>query len=160
MKSMVIYATKYGCTEKAAKILQSKLEGETLLVNIMKEKVPPLDSHDTVILGGSIYMGKIQKELTNYITGNLPVLLKKRTGLFLCAGSPNVEERAKELAAVFPSELYAHSISKEVFGYEFNFEKLNFLDKIIMKAVKGDKGNPSDLSEEKISSFAKAISLK
>ncbi len=160
MKSMVIYATKYGCTEKAAKILQSKLEGETLIVNIMKEKVPPLDSYDIVILGGSIYMGKIQKELTNYITGNLPVLLKKRTGLFLCAGSPKVEERAKELAAVFPSELYAHSIGKEVFGYEFNFEKLNFLDKIIMKAVKGDKSNPSDLSEEKIGSFAKAMALK
>lgn len=160
MKSIIIYSTKYGSVEKAAKTLKSKMSGEVLLVNVIKETVPSLDEYDNVILGGSIYMGKTQKELTNYISKNLPLLMNKRIGLFICAGLPDPQARAKELASAFPPELYDHAVCKEILGHEINYEKINFFDKMVMKAVKGDKNSSSQFYEDKIDNFAKAIASK
>lgn len=38
MKGIIVYATKYGSVEKAAKILKSFLPENTVLVNIKSEK--------------------------------------------------------------------------------------------------------------------------
>lgn len=156
MKSIIIYATKYGCTEKVSNLLKSKMGGEVLLVNVIQEKVPDIGEYDTIILGGSIYIGKIHKKLTGYIKSNLELLLKKRIGLFIC-GSEEPEACEKELISAFPSELQNHAISKEVFGYEIYVEKLNFIEKKMMKAIKGVCESISELSEEKIESFAKKM---
>lgn len=43
MRSLIVYATKYGSVEKAADMLKSKMNGEVELVNITKERVPSLD---------------------------------------------------------------------------------------------------------------------
>lgn len=158
MKSIIIYSTKHGSVEHAANILKSKMNGDVLLVNVMKETVPPVDAYDNVILAGSIYMGRIQKELTNYVTANLPVLLQKRVGLFICAASPEPAARMKELETSFPGELCAKAVCKDVFGYDLNYDKLNFFEKLIMRMVTGSKESSSHLEHEKIASFAKAIS--
>ena len=90
-------------------------------------------------------MGRIQKQLTDYVSKNISALLNKRMGLFVCAGSPDAAARIKELESSFPSELYGKAVCKKVFGYEINYEKLGFLEKTIMKAVKGDKESVSDI---------------
>ena len=71
MKSIIIYSTKYGSTEKASELLKENMKGEVDLVNIMKETVPDIKGYDNVIFGGSVYIGKIQKKLTNYINENI-----------------------------------------------------------------------------------------
>jgi len=157
MKSIIIYATKYGSVEKAAKMLKSKMNSNVTSVNIMKEAVPNLDHYDIVILGGSIYVGKIQKKLTDYIAKHLPLLLNKKVGLFICAAQSE-PVRTQELESAFSSELYNHATAKEAFGYEYRFEKLNFLDKLMVRVIAGVKTSQSDLCEEKIENFAKAIS--
>ncbi len=158
MRTLIIYATKYGCTEKAAAILKSKMHGEVLLVNIAKEKAPDLEGYDNIILGGSIYKGKIQKALTQYIKAKLPLLLHKRVGLFICAGEPE-PVRTRELECAFPKELYNHARVKEVFGYEICYEKLNIFDKFIMRTIKDITKSSADLSQEKIEKFAETICL-
>jgi len=160
MKTLIIYTTKYGCVQKVANILKSKLNGKVDSFNIIKENAPPLDEYDNIILGGSIYFGKIQKELTSFITENLSLLLKKRIGLFICAGAPDPQTRCKELESVFPSDLYNHALSKEIFGYSIDYQKLNFIDKLITKAVRGDKSNVSEIYEDRINNFAKVITAK
>lgn len=156
MKTLIIYATKYGCTEKAANILREKMNGEILLINIAKDKVPNLDDYDNIILGGSIYVGKIQKTLTSYINSNLPYLLHKRVGLFICAAQPE-PVRTKELEEAFPVELYNHAVAKDAFGYEYRFDKLKFLDKLIVRKIAGVTDSVYELSEQKIENFAKAV---
>jgi len=158
MKTLILYTTKYGCAEKAAAILKTKLAGEVSMANIKKERIPELEQYDAIVLGGSIYMGNIQKEMKEYAAANLSTLLKKKVGLFICAGSPDLNAREKELEASFPSELFNHAAGKEVLGGEITYEKLSFLERTIMKAVKGDKNSTSDLSQEKIEELAKAIS--
>lgn len=43
------------------------LQSDVKLVNLMKEKAPALEGYDRVIIGGSIYYGRIQKELPSIL---------------------------------------------------------------------------------------------
>ena len=137
MKSIIIYSTRYGSTTKVAERIQNELDGDCMLVNIMTESVPPLDAFDMVILGGSIYIGKVQKELTAFVGKNLNLLLSKKIGLFLCAGATKQEERDRELKVAFSPELLTHAAAKDVLGYAFTFERMRFFDRLIMKKIKG-----------------------
>lgn len=160
MKSIIVYATRYGSAAKAAELIKKELGGDCTLVNIMTEKAPPLDTFDTVILGGSIYIGKVQKELTSFVNMNLTQLLSKNIGLFLCAGAPKQEDRDKELRGAFPPELFAHAAAKDVLGYAFAFEKMRFFDRLIMKKIKGDAVSTSEYFDKRISLFARALAEK
>jgi menaquinone-dependent protoporphyrinogen oxidase len=160
MKSIIIYATRYGSAAQAAGRIQKELSGNCTLVNIMTDNVPSLETFDTVILGGSIYIGKVQKELTTFAGANLKQLLSKKVGLYLCAGAQKQEERDKELQGAFPLELLAHAVTKDVLGYAFAFEKMRFFDRLIMKKIKGDAVSTAEYFDERISQFAKALTAK
>lgn len=157
MKSLIIYATRYGSAAEVARRIQKEIGDDCTAVNITSENVPPLDTFDIVILGGSIYIGKAQKELTSFAAANLKQLLSKKVGLYLCAGAQKQEECDKELLGAFQSELYAHAMTKAVLGYAFSFEKMRFFDRLIMKKIKGDAVSTAEYFEERISQFAKTL---
>lgn len=158
MKGIIIYSTKYGSTEKAVKMLLSKLPAGFAAADLSKGKVPELSQYDTVILGGPIYAGKTLKEVSNFMEQNIEVLKKKRLGLFLCAGEENLEKRKEMLAAVFPGELHDRAAAKEVLGGELYWDKLDFMTKLILRLFIGVKEGYKRLSEANINSFAKAVS--
>jgi menaquinone-dependent protoporphyrinogen oxidase len=157
MKGIIIYATKYGCTEKAVKLLQSKISEEIKIVNVEKEKAPDLSLYDTVILGGPIYVGKMHSVLSNYMQQNREVLKRKRLALFICAGEEDPAIMEKQLASAFPKELYKHAIIREVFGGELHLDKMSFITKLILRVVKGIKEDYSRLSEAKIDILARRV---
>lgn len=157
MKGIIIYATKHGCTEKAAKLLQSKLPAGTKTVNLEKGEAPDLSLYDTVILGGSIYAGKIQKSLSAYMQKNCEALQKRRLGLFLCAGEEDPAGIQKLLASSFPEELRKKAVMLDSFGGDLYWDKLDFMTKMILRIVVGVKEGYSRLSEAKIEKMAKAI---
>lgn len=159
MKGIIIYATRYGCTEKAVKLLQRKIPGGTESVNIGKEKAPDLSLYDTVILGGPIYVGKTLKVLTDFMQQNLEALKKKKLALFLCAGEQDPQKKEALLTGAFPEELYKIAFMREIFGGELNWEKLDFMTKFMLRLVKGIKEGYSRLSEEKIIKFAADVEL-
>jgi menaquinone-dependent protoporphyrinogen oxidase len=156
MKTIIIYATKHGSVENAVNLLKGKLEGEVKLVNIMNQEAPTLAEYENVILGGSIYVGKIQKRFSKYIEKHLSELLTKRVGLFICAAQQE-DIREKELIDSYPEELFQHALCKEIFGYEIHYEDMNFIEKRVVSSIMGHKSDYSELSESKIDSFAKAI---
>jgi menaquinone-dependent protoporphyrinogen oxidase len=156
MKTIIIYTSKYGCTEKAAYLLKNQLGEETEVVNLMLAKEPTLERYDTVILGGSIYYGKIQKQMTAFASKYINELDKKRVGLFICAGAKG-EEATQELKSSFPEKLYNQSITKEVFGDEIYEEKMTVLDRLVLRVVKGKNKSVNGLSKEAIERFALAV---
>lgn len=157
MKTILIYATKYGCAAETAQRIKAELDREIEFVNIMTDNVPSLDHYDTVILGGSIYMGRVQKKLSAYMNGQMEHLLNKKIGLFLCAGEPDEAARSRELQNAFPEALYRHAAAKDVLGYAFNFEKMHFLDKLIMRKIKGNSISTVEFFDDRISQFARAL---
>ena len=158
MKTLIIYATKYGCTKKAVDLLKSKLHRNVLAINIMHDKIAEMKEFDTVILGGPIYKGRIQKQLFNYMPKHLEELKTKRLGLFICAGEQDSETIEKQIIESFPEALLNHAVAKESFGGELHIEKISFAEKHSIRIIKGIKKGYERLSEDKIATFAARVS--
>jgi menaquinone-dependent protoporphyrinogen oxidase len=156
MKTLIIFATKYGSVEKCANILKEKLDSDAEVVNIKTDPVPDLSGFDTVIIGGSMYIGKIQKAIRNFCEEYLETLLTKRVGLFICAGEPQ-DKANEELKNAFPVKLYEHANAREIFGHELHYEKLSWIDKLAIRLAKGAKESYSNLSYDNIEKFAHTI---
>ncbi|ARI75737.1 flavodoxin domain-containing protein [Halobacillus mangrovi] len=156
MKTIIIYATKHGSTEKAVQLLKEQLASEVEIVNVKNVRGVDLEEYDHVILGGPIYMGRLHKKILAYVYNHLDTLLQKRVGLFICAGVEDLFVQEEELEEAFPYELYVHAVVKEVFGYEFDFRKLSAFEKMTLRA-RGIEGSVSKLSPPVIKQFAHTI---
>jgi menaquinone-dependent protoporphyrinogen oxidase len=156
MKTLIAYATKHGFTEKCAQILEQSIEGEVQKLNLTKEVEIDLSKYDKIIIGGSVYMGQILKEVKTFCAKNLDTLKNKRVGLFIC-GMRDGSDAEQEINTAYPKELLETSITKGFFGGEFIFSKLNFLERFIVKRVSKNDKDISTLSKENIEKFAKSI---
>jgi len=156
MKTLIVYGTKYGCTEGCAKDLAKKLSGDTELCNIKNSRPSDLEKYEKVIIGGSIYMGKIQKEITDFCEANKGLLMEKTIGLFICSMREG-EMAQEELISSFPKELWDRAITKENFGGEFIFKKMSFLDKLIVKKVSKIDKDTSNILNNNIIKFAEIM---
>jgi len=140
MKTMIIYSSTYEYTKECAERLKEYLLGEVIVVNAT-DVIPQLDEIDNVLIGGSIYMGQIQKNMKEFCASNVALLKEKRLGLFLCCGLPEKFEQAMKDA--FPEELLNKAIAKECFGGELRTERMNVVHKVIaivMKKAVAKKG--------------------
>ncbi len=136
MKTAVIYATSHGTTEKVAQKIKSGLgENGIVTFNLKTNKTIDLSPYENIVIGGSIHAGSVQGSVRDFCKKNMVDLLQKRVALYVCA--MNEPEYEQELKSAFPEILYNYAVCKKVVGGEFNFEKMNFLEKIIVKKVSG-----------------------
>lgn len=157
MKSLIVYCSSHGTTEKAVRFLSESLEGEVLAVDLKMEKVKfDLGHFDTVIIGGSIHVGNIQRKIKQYIRNNLDTLLEKDVGLFLCCMHDG-ETAIEQFNNAFPQELRKNSTAMGLFGGEFLLSEMNFLEKQIVKKVSGATVDQSNLDYEAIKEFASKL---
>lgn len=146
MDTLIVYATKHGSTEKCAKMLSEKLSGNIDLYNLKDVKDLNISKYDRVIIGGSIHIGKIQKEISEFCSKNLDILKGKNLGLFICCMQKD-DVAIEQLNNAFPQELLSNAKTKEVFGGEFLFKKMNPLEKFMVKMVsKEDIDTKKDIS--------------
>lgn len=156
----VFYASKYGTTEKAVKRLEERLKNNGYAVDIfnIKKDKPVLSekkTFDLILVGGSIYMGKIQKEVTKFCEKNEEILLNNTLGLFMCCGSE--EDFESQLTNNFSDEIVNHASLKGYFGHGYNLEKMNFLYKKIIKKVGNISSSKNAIKNEAIEVFAKNV---
>ena len=157
MKNLIIYSTKHGFVKKCTRNLKLKLNKETEVVDIATKPKINLDQYDCIILGGSIYMGKIQKKLTKYIKNNLDKLLTKEIALFICTGEENEEKAREFLKNSFPEQLFKNAISTEVFGGQFKLEKLTTFERFVIVKIIGITEDFTRLNEKNIIKMADII---
>ncbi|MCM1989381.1 flavodoxin domain-containing protein [Oceanirhabdus seepicola] len=156
MKTLIVYATKYGCTEKCVKILSEKINGKVDLYDLKGKSELNITQYERIIIGGSIYIGKIRKEVSEFCLENLNVLKDKKVGLFICCmGEGDAVE--KQLKESFPQDLIENTVVIESFGGEFIFKKMNFLERLIVKKVSKIDKDVSNILEERIDNFAQLI---
>ncbi|MDW7651899.1 MAG: flavodoxin domain-containing protein [Bacillota bacterium] len=155
MKTLLVYASKHGCTEKCAKMLAEKLTGEIELVRLGKGKAPDPKMYDRIIIGGSIHVGKVQKEVLDFSAGHMEVLLQKKVGLFICCGDlTRVETQMKD---AFPEPLYSHAIAREHFGHAYDFKKMNFLERTAIKVIAKTSESVENILVGNLERFAAAM---
>ncbi|MDD3306760.1 MAG: flavodoxin domain-containing protein [Acetobacterium sp.] len=133
MKTMILYASTYGFTRDCAQKLKQNLNGETILIDINKDPIPALDNFDTVLIGGSIYIGQIQKKIKKYCLSHLDELKNKKLGFFISCGSAETVDTYFKNS--FPEILLEKALSIQNFGGEMRPDQMNFFHKFISNMV-------------------------
>ena len=62
LKTLIIYASKTGTTEKCAKEINKQLKDSTM-VNILNQKDEAIENYDLIVVGTPIRIGMIDKEI-------------------------------------------------------------------------------------------------
>jgi len=137
MKTAIVYASKYGTTEKVAASIAEKLKetNEVVLFSLKKNPKPDISGFETVILGSPIYMGKASEKMKAFCKANESVLLQKKIGLFICGMHIDKEEQEKELKNAYPKTLQEKAEASGFMGGEFLFEQMNFFERFIVKRI-------------------------
>lgn len=133
MKTLIVYASKYGYTEEMVKKMIVESNHEFEAYNINSNIKIDLSNYESVILGSSIYIGQINRKLKKFMEQNLTFLLTKKLGLFLACGSE--ENYEAQLKNNFPESIINHASMSIYLGGKIQKEKLNFLHKFIINNI-------------------------
>jgi len=153
MKTLIIYTSSHGCTEKAVKELSRKLSGEIASMDLKHHPSPPLFEFDRIIIGGSIHAGQIQKRIRDFCSANREQLKSKEIGLFICC-MYEAEIAREEIKNAFPEELHQMAKTEAIFGGEYNFDEMNFIEKMLVKKIAKVRESVSNLDHDSIDRFA------
>jgi menaquinone-dependent protoporphyrinogen oxidase len=152
MKTLIIYASRHGCARRAAEKIGEAFGDGVEICDVRQSAQFKLDQFERVIIGGSIHIGKIQSRIRNYIEKNLAQLLEKQVGLFICHMA-EAAEAEQEFTNAYPQQLIEHAAAIGLFGGEFNFEKMNFVEKYMIKKVGKVTESVSRINEDNIADF-------
>lgn len=159
MNTLIVYATQYGYTADCAAQLKAKLTGDVTLVDLGKQSAPNLGGFDAVIVGGSIYMGRVQAQVSAFCASHAGELSQKKLGLFLCCGLPQNFEQ--NLSASFSADLVAKAKAVGCFGGELRTARMKPMHKLIagmMQKAGGKSGiEPPKANPQAIVDFAKEM---
>ncbi len=157
MATLIIYKSRHGTTKKVAVNLSKLIKDEKVdTVELTYFDSIDLLDYDTIIIGASIHMGKISYDMRSFMSSNIKLLLTKRIGLYLCCMEEG-EKAQQQFDDAYNSSLRNASVSNGIFGGEFLFEQMNFIEKIIIKKHAGYKSSVSKLKLDLIDQFASDI---
>ncbi|MFP4023051.1 MAG: flavodoxin domain-containing protein [Thiohalospira sp.] len=156
METVIIYATKHGCTDKCAQSLANVLNNNAALINLDLSTDVNLNEFNTIIIGGSIHAGAMNRKIKRFIEKNIDLLNSKKTGLFICCMEEG-EKAQVQFQNAFPETLRNNAIAHGYFGGEFNFDKMNFFEKAIIKKIAKTDQNVSKINYNSIKKFAHEI---
>jgi menaquinone-dependent protoporphyrinogen oxidase len=158
MSTLVIYMSKHGCAEKAARIIGEHLpDTDTAIIDLKSKAEVDLSRYETVIIGGSIYLGSLMKALRKFCEKNLDVLQTKRIGLFICCMNEG-EAARKHYETVFDESLRTHATAAGIFGGAIDYEGLSLLERSILGQVINISGSVSRFDEAAVREFAAKFS--
>ncbi len=148
MKTLIAYGTKYGTTRKAAEKIAEKIPEAVDMVNLKEEKINDVCSYDVILIGASVYGGNIQREVRSFFDQHKEDLVARPYGLFIAAG--NDLEVKRNYRVYVGKTIYDHAEIREYIGFSYDFSKMNFFEKTIIKKVAKVKENTENLDGEGI----------
>jgi len=150
--------SKHGCTRQASPLLKDRISsGDIELLELKKTKIT-LDDYDFIVIGGSIHAGSVQKGIYDFCMQNIEILKRKKLGLFICCMKEGKEAKT-QFENAFPEELRNHSSANGLFGGEFNFKKMNFMERFLVRKIAKVDKSVSNLNKEAINKFADVSSI-
>lgn len=161
MKVLVTYATKYGATAEIAEKIGEVLRQEGLPVDVLPvNQVGDLTSYTAVILGSAVYIGRWRKEAIKFLEANEEILAERPVWLF-SSGPPGEGDlvellkgwRFPEAQQPIADRIQPRDIA--VFHGALNRDKLNFIEKWVIKNVKAPVGDFRDW--QAITAWATAV---
>lgn len=156
MRTAICYVSKHGATERVARRLGELLvEADTQFFNLKDSPRPDLDGFDRVIVGAPIYAGVVLPEAQTFCREYEAQLLTKPLGLYLCA--MNAEQFDKEFDQAFPEALRRHARSTRIVGGAFDFKRMNFVERFIVRRVVGVKSSVERIYWDRVEALAREM---
>ena len=153
MKTIILYATKYGAASEIAKRIAEKMDGAA--VHDLKQKpIPDLSKFDCVIIGSSLYAGMIRKEAKAFSSENVGTLREKKIGLFLSGMETSGDNEKTYFETNFPPEFLQSSKAKTLTGGIYDPKKANFFERAIFKLAAKQSAYSDKIDDDKITRFA------
>jgi len=150
MKTLILYATKYGAAAEIAQRIAEKLNGAD--THNLKNPIPDLTEYDCIIIGSSVYAGMFRREAKAFFAKTGDTLLQKKLGLFASALSS--DGASKIFAKNVPDNILKSSKSAILLGGIFDPGKANFIERFIIKIITKQTGRLGVIDSTRIDSFA------
>jgi menaquinone-dependent protoporphyrinogen IX oxidase len=132
MKSIIIYCSTYGSTEKYAKWIAEEFRAD--IVSIDKLEVDQILEYDFVILGSKVLNFGTDIKMRKVVKENMDLFLKKKVAAFLVGGASVEVARPKEmLEKSFGKEFIEHLKAIGYMRGAMDYDKMSFKDKVVMK---------------------------
>jgi len=155
MKTLILYATKYGAAREIAERIAKRLDGAELF-DLKQGAAPELTGYDRVVVGSSIYAGSIRKEAKKYLQTHESQLCEKCLGLFL--SGIGAEGSEGFFSRNFSQKLQDAAGAKAFLGGIFQPDKVGSMERRIFKAATKSAEYANTISDDKIDAFALALS--
>ena len=158
MKTLILYASKYGAAEEIARRIAREIDGATthpsaVVHDIKQSGIPAIGDFDCVVVGSSLYAGSIRKEAKAFVIKNAGALGEKKLGLFLSGLGQDNGYFEKN----FPRSLLDKAKATGFLGGIFDPEKANGIERFIMKIVAKQNAYSDSIDQEAITRFVDAM---
>ena len=158
MKALIVYRSKYGAAAQCAAEISQKLNAECDVVDL-KTADPDPKPYDIVVIGGSIYAGRIQKDVRKYCEKHKDLLRHTVVGCYISCLYTDDKAR-EELEGNYPDWLKAHATTLEWLGGNALLSKMNKIDKFLYMKIAGVAEDVRNIREERITGFCDALNAK
>jgi len=150
MKTAIVFVSNHGATESVAlKLAHALGVNPSDVINLRKSQRFDPDQYDRIVIGGSIHAGHIQRRVKDFCKTYTADLLRRQLGLFVCCMHTGAQAQ-QQFEYNFPELLRLHSSSNKIMGGAFDFEKMNWFEKMIVKKVAGVTQTTSMLDEQQV----------
>ena len=149
-KVLVAYATKYGATAEIAEKIGEVLRQSGLAADVLPaDQVRDLAPYEAVILGSGVYIGSWRKEAAQFLKAHEQALAQRPVWLF--SSGPTGEGDPVKLTNGWRLPTAQQTIADRIHPREITVfhgavkeEKLNFIEKWMLKNVKAPAGDFRD----------------
>ncbi|HOV15426.1 MAG TPA: flavodoxin domain-containing protein [Spirochaetota bacterium] len=160
METIIVYASRYGTTERCAFKLKEKIYN-SYICNLNVEQKIELKNYAKVIIGTPIHIGNIDKNVKKFLQKHEADLSNKKIYLFITALD---EEAINKIEEQLPENLKPKIVYKSNFGGRIVKSELKGIEKagieMIEKQMNKDFTNYNTISDEKIEMFADEVNKK
>ena len=156
--TLIVYASRHGTTSAYAKKLFQLLDGnvDICFLNERANSLPNLDVYNTIVIGGSIHYGKINKSVSTFTNNNLELLKTKRLGLLVSCHFEGAQA-LEQLNNAYPKELIERAVVSDYFDGELLYPQMNKWEKLVAKLVLQAEEIRPRVSKQKIMDFANKL---
>jgi menaquinone-dependent protoporphyrinogen oxidase len=153
-KKLLLYETKKGMTQKLAQILKERLSDMDVFE--AKKFNGTMDQYESIILGTPIYMGKINKHIKKVINEKANTLSNKKIAIYLCGMA--MEDEPQVIMNNFTQKEKDQYFIRYL-GGAYNFERMNFLQKFIIKKLTGENQSKEVVLEKRMEELINFINI-
>jgi len=150
MKTLILFATKHGTAGEVAKRIAKNMNDAD--IHDLKElPLPSLSDYDCVVVGSSVYGGKIRKEAKAFLSKNPGMLCERNLGLYICGIAEQHEKEA--FRTNFPSDILAAAKASYFLGGIYDPSQFPRMERFIMKLLAGHSEYIDSIDDDKIKEF-------